>query len=160
MLFGRAGRPGWDWHDDKKALRGGIKRVYVIGAGASACDPYGLPTFKTLAQQLCNFLNEPERKILVDAIYECMAVDLSAHDHRSISTAVSTSRLLQIWLRLLACFGIGRQSVSGVDFEEMLNRMDPRALQYLSRETRHSMSELLAENAELRGHRRDIALVL
>ena len=84
--LGRVGRPGWDWHDDKKALRAGIKRVYVIGAGASTCDPYGLPTFKTLAQQLCNFLNEPERKIW---------------------TAVSTSRLQQIWLRLLACFGIG-----------------------------------------------------
>jgi hypothetical protein len=75
-LPNRVGGPGWDWHDDKKALGEGIKRVYVIGAGASACAPYGRPTLKTLARNLCNFLDEPERRILVDAIYETLGVDL------------------------------------------------------------------------------------
>jgi len=40
-------------------------------------DPYRLPTFKTLAQDLCTYLDEGNRKILLGAIYECMGVDLS-----------------------------------------------------------------------------------
>jgi hypothetical protein len=111
-LLGRVGRPGWDWHDDRKPLREGIGRVYLIGAGASACHPYCLPTLKTLAFDLYNFVNESERMVLADAIYESLGVDLAAQPH------------------------------CGVDFEELLNRLDPRALQYLSNDppTRSSMT--------------------
>jgi len=51
-----------------------IKRLYIIGAGASC--PYGLPTLKTLLWDLCEHVTKNEREILIQAIYEACGVDL------------------------------------------------------------------------------------
>jgi hypothetical protein len=51
-----------------------IKRLYVIGAGASC--PYGFPTLKQLTWELCAFLDEPDRETIRQAIYECFGIEL------------------------------------------------------------------------------------
>lgn len=125
-------RPGWDWHDDRKSLRRGIRRIYLIGAGASACDPYSLPTLKTLARDLYKFLDAPDRKIFVDSVYECLGVDLQ-----------------------------DRRVKTPIDFEELLNRLDPNAVQYLSQgnlHTRHESEQLQTNAAAQDANAKDVAL--
>ena|SRR6266568_6432606 len=92
-----------------------INRLYIIGAGASCA--YGLPTLKTLTWELCNFLKRGDRKILVDAIYECVGID-------------------------------PRGAGDNVDFEELLDRLDPRALAYIT----------TGKSKQVRSHAAEVAL--
>jgi hypothetical protein len=96
-----------------------IERLFVIGAGASC--PYGLPTLKTLTWELCNFLTKDDRKILLEAIYECTGIDV-------------------------------RRPGDTADFEELLDRLDPRALGYLAIDKSEELRPQAAEIA-LRGLR-------
>ena len=91
----------------------GIDRLYVIGAGASC--PYGLPTLKTLTWEVCNSLASDDRKILLEAIYECIGIDLRGPEDKA-------------------------------DFEELLDRLDPRALAYL---TTDKLKEVRPKAAEI-----------
>lgn len=56
------------------AMPNEIKRLYLIGAGASY--PYGLPTLRTLLWDLCEYVERKEREILKQAIYEACGVTL------------------------------------------------------------------------------------
>lgn len=51
-----------------------IRRLYIIGAGASS--PYNLPTLKTLLWDICKFFKEEDQKILKQAIYETFRITL------------------------------------------------------------------------------------
>src|SRR2546422_424408 len=52
------------------------KRVYVLGAGASASSPYKLPTLKGLLWHVRRAAAPGQRKILMTAIYEACGVVL------------------------------------------------------------------------------------
>lgn len=93
-----------------------IKRLYIIGAGASF--PYGLPTLNTLTWDLCQFLEEGESKIIHEAIYETFGVHLNRSD-------------------------------DSPDFEELLNRLDARALSYLPEDSIDILSSARSQAAEI-----------
>jgi hypothetical protein len=102
-----------------KGAGGKIERLYVIGAGASY--PYGIPTLKTLTWDLCNFLGKNDRRIFLDAIYECTGIDMKA-------------------------------AKDSPDFESLLDRLDPRALAYLTSDKAREI-RLQAVEIALRGLR-------
>jgi len=82
----------WRWE------LGPIKRVYLVGAGASV--HYGLPTLKTLAWELVESLDSADRNILLMAIRESFGWEMTSAE-------------------------------LSVDYEELLNRLNPDALRYL-----------------------------
>jgi hypothetical protein len=93
-----------------------IKRLYIIGAGASF--PYGLPTLNTLTWDLSQFLEEEESKIIHEAIYETFNVHLNRSD-------------------------------DSPNFEELLNRLDARALSYLPKDSIDILSSARSQTAEI-----------
>jgi hypothetical protein len=81
-----------------KARSSRVRRVYVLGAGASA--PYGLPLLRSLTWELAQSLGRSSRTLFISALHECFGQSpRGPHD--------------------------------SPDFEEFLNRLDPRALRYL-----------------------------
>ena len=99
-----------------KSIHRRIRRLYLIGAGASC--PYGLPTLKKLTRDLYNFIEGGNRKIFLEAIYESFGIDLE-------------------------------QSEGSPDFEELLNRLDPIALRYVSSETSNDFEIIRKKAAEI-----------
>ena len=84
------------------------RRVYIIGAGASASAPYNLPTLKTFAGQLYASLSAAEQRIMADTVFHACSVDLRyAPDPK-------------------------------IDIEELLNRLDRSAIDYLPKLPRRS----------------------
>ena len=84
--------------DRQPVLSTPIERVYLIGSGASV--PYGLPTLKNLTRELAESLDEQQRAVLLEAVFECFNLNLE-------------------------------QCSDSPDFEELLNRLDLKALSYL-----------------------------
>lgn len=51
------------------------KRLYLLGAGASAADPYKLPTLGHLLQRVADYVSKSERQILEQAAYEALGAE-------------------------------------------------------------------------------------